>query len=97
MPEGQDTTILFIYGLFRTILETDLKAVVRLVTLWARNIQTKFPEISVQTQWIEVRSNRKSFDKTGRPFQVDHFSRSDRSEILVDWIVPILGCSRIGT
>ena len=56
-----------------------------------------FRKFRCKTQWIEVRSNRKSFDKTGRPFQVDHFSRSDRSEILVDWIVPILGCSRIGT
>ena len=35
-----------------------------------------------------VRSNRKSFEKTGPPFEVDHFSRSDRSEILVEWIAP---------
>ena len=27
-----------------------------------------------------VRSNRKSFEKTGSPFEVDHFSRSDRLE-----------------
>ena len=27
-----------------------------------------------------VRSIRKSFEKTGPPFEVDHFSRSDRSE-----------------
>ena len=27
-----------------------------------------------------VRSNRKSFGKTGPPFEVVHFSRSDRSE-----------------
>ena len=27
-----------------------------------------------------VWSNRKSFEKTGLPFEVDHFSRSDRSE-----------------
>ena len=27
-----------------------------------------------------VRSNRKRFDITGPPFEVDHFSRSDRSE-----------------
>ena len=27
-----------------------------------------------------VRSNRKSFEKTGPPFEVDHFSRSDRLE-----------------
>ena len=48
MPKGQDTTILFINGLFSAILETDYKAVVKLVTLWARSIQPKFPEISVQ-------------------------------------------------
>ena len=28
-----------------------------------------------------VRSNRKSFEKTGPPFEVDHFSRSDRLEL----------------
>ena len=27
-----------------------------------------------------VRSNRKSFEITGPPFEVDHFFRSDRSE-----------------
>ena len=27
-----------------------------------------------------VWSNRKSFEKTGPPFELDHFSRSDRSE-----------------
>ena len=27
-----------------------------------------------------VWSNRKSFEKTGPPFEVDHFSRSDRLE-----------------
>ena len=35
-----------------------------------------------------VRSNRKSFEKTGPPFEVDHFSRSDRLKILVEWIAP---------
>ena len=35
-----------------------------------------------------VRLNRKSFEKTGPPFEVDHFSRSNRSEILVEWIAP---------
>ena len=34
----------------------------------------------------KFRSNRKSFEKTGPPFEVDRFSRSDRSEILVEWI-----------
>ena len=37
-----------------------------------------------------VRSNRKSFEKTGPPFEVDHFSRSDRLEILVNGLRPIL-------
>ena len=35
-----------------------------------------------------VRYNRKSFLKTGPPFEVDHFSRSNRLEILVEWIAP---------
>ena len=35
-----------------------------------------------------VRSNRNSFEKTGPPFEVVLFSRSDRSEILVEWIAP---------
>ena len=35
-----------------------------------------------------VRSNRTSFEKTGPPFEVVLFSRSDRSEILVEWIAP---------
>ena len=37
-----------------------------------------------------VRSNRKSFLKTGPPFKVDHFSRWDRLEILVNGLGPIL-------
>ena len=40
-----------------------------------------------------VRSNRKSFEKTGPPFEVDHFSRSDRSEFWLNGSRPcILGC-----
>ena len=35
-----------------------------------------------------VRSNRKSFEKTGLPFEVDLFSRSDRSDRMVEWIAP---------
>ena len=47
--------------------------------LWARSIQPKIsgnlgPKLSGS-----VRSNRKSFEKTGPPFEVVHFSRSDRS------------------
>ena len=33
-----------------------------------------------------VRSNWKSFEKTGPPFEVDHFSRSDRSGL---WIIEV--------
>ena len=36
-----------------------------------------------------VRSNRKSFEKTGPPFEVDHFSRSDRLENLDEWTAPL--------
>ena len=47
----------------------------------ARSIQPKFPEISVQNSMDRsVRSNRKSFEKTGPPFEVDHFFRLDRLE-----------------
>ena len=35
-----------------------------------------------------VQPNPKSFEKTSPPFEVDHFSRLDRSEILVEWITP---------
>ena len=37
-----------------------------------------------------ARCNRKSFLKTGPPFKVDHFSRWDRLEILVNGLGPIL-------
>ena len=35
-----------------------------------------------------VRSNRKSFEKTGPPFEVDHFSRSDRLEFWLNGLRP---------
>ena len=35
-----------------------------------------------------VRSNRKSFEKTGPPFEVDHFSLSDRSEFWLNGSCP---------
>ena len=38
-----------------------------------------------------VRSNRKSFEKTGPPFEVDHFSRSDRSEFWLNGSRPLIG------
>ena len=31
-----------------------------------------------------VRSSRKCFEKTGPPFEANHFSRSDRSEFLLN-------------
>ena len=37
-----------------------------------------------------VRSNRKSFEKTGPPFEVDHFSRSDRLEFWLNGSRPWL-------
>ena len=39
-----------------------------------------FRKFRSKTQWITVRSNRKSFEKSGPPFEVDHFSRLDRLE-----------------
>ena len=35
-----------------------------------------------------VRSNRKSFEKTGPPFEVDYFSRSDQLEFWLNWSRP---------
>ena len=37
-----------------------------------------------------VWSNRKSFEKTGPPFEVDHFSRSDRLEFWLNGSHPLL-------
>ena len=36
-----------------------------------------------------VRSNRKSFEKTGPPFEVDHFSRSDQLEFWLNGSRPM--------
>ena len=36
-----------------------------------------------------VRSNRKRFEKTGPPFEMDHFSRSDRSKFWLNGSRPI--------
>ena len=46
------------------------------------------PIHSTKTQWISVRSNRKSFEKTGPPFEVGNFSRSDRSEFWLNGSSP---------
>ena len=37
-----------------------------------------------------VGSNRKSFEKTGPPFEVDHFSRSDRLEFCLNGSRPMI-------
>ena len=37
-----------------------------------------------------VRSNRKSFEITGPPFEVDHFFRSDRSEFWMNGSRPVM-------
>ena len=39
-----------------------------------------------------VRSNRKSFEKTGPPFEVDHFSQSDRLEFWLNGSRPKCPC-----
>ena len=36
-----------------------------------------------------LRSNRKSFEKTGPPFEVGHFSRSDQSEFWLNGSRPV--------
>ena len=47
----------------------------------ARSIQPKYPEISVSPKPNgSVRSNWKSFEKTGPPFEVDHACRLDWSD-----------------
>ena len=38
-----------------------------------------------------VWSNRKSFEKAGPPFEVDHFFRSDRSEFWLNGSRPLIG------
>ena len=47
---------------------------------WARSIQPKFPEISVQNSMDRFGPTGKVSKKKGPPFEVDHFSRSDRLE-----------------
>ena len=41
-----------------------------------------------KTQWIGSAQPEKFRKNLSPPFEVDHFSRSDRSEILVEWITP---------
>ena len=56
---------------------------------WARRIQIsgKFGLKLNESVW----SNRKSFEKTGPPFEVDHFFRSDRSKFWLNGSRPLIG------
>ena len=47
-----------------------------------------FRKFRSKTQWIGS-VQRESFEKTGPPFEVDHFSRSDRLENLDEWTAPL--------
>ena len=56
--------------------------------LWARSIQPKFAEISVQNSMDRFGPTGKVSKKTGPLFEVDHFSRLDRSEFWARSIQP---------
>ena len=70
-------------------IRTDFREV-RGETRWARSIQPKFPEISVQNSVDRLKKEKleKFRNKTGPSLEVDHFSRYDGLEILVEWIAP---------
>ena len=76
--------------LLGVVAQTGLKRVKHLTTRKrtqrARSIQPKFPEISVQNSMDRFGPTGKVSKKTSPPFEVDHFSRKDRSEILVEWV-----------
>ena len=59
-------------------------------TKGARSIQPKFPENFGPKLNGSVRSNRKSFEKTGPPFEVVLFSRLDRLEFWLNGSRPRL-------
>ena len=50
------------------------------LTPGARSVQPKFPAISVQNYTDRFDPTGRVFEKTGPPFEVDHFSQSDWSE-----------------
>ena len=53
-------------------------------------IQPKFPEISVQNSMDRFGPTGKVSEKrTGTPFEVDHFSRSERSEFWLNGSRPL--------
>ena len=65
-------------GFFKSVLE---KMTYSSVVMGRDPFNQNFRKFWSKTQWIgSVRSNRKSFEKTGPPFEVVLFSRSDRSE-----------------
>ena len=49
-----------------------------------------FRKFRSKTQWIGSAQPEKFRKNLSPPFEVDHFSRSDRSEILVEWIAPVM-------
>ena len=55
---------------------------------WARSIQPKFPEISVQNSIDRFGPTGKVSKKTGPPFEVVLFFPVGAVGILVEWIVP---------
>ena len=63
----------------------------------AGSIQPKIPEISVQNsiQPGKFSQKKKQKQKPRPPSEVDHFSRSDRSEILVELIAPLVSAYEI--
>ena len=62
---------------------------------YAGSIQPKLPEISVQNSIQPGKFSQKKKKKTRPPSEVDHFSRSDRSEILVELIAPLVSAYEI--
>ena len=51
---------------------------------------TKFPEISVQNSMDQFGPTGKVLNKTSPPFEVDHFSWSDRLEFWLNGLCPEL-------
>ena len=58
-----------------------------IVSKTKRNLDQNFRKFRSMDSMDRFDPAGKSFEKTGPPFEVDHFSRSDRSEpFLVEWI-----------
>ena len=58
----------------------------------AQSIQPKFPEISVQNSMDRFGQTGKVSKKTGPPFEVDHFSQTDRSKFWLNGSRPHFHC-----